>query len=84
MTGLVSFSASDGQHYSFTVRDTPLVKGTRVAVIYPSVEPRDARLDPGYRVWLRTAFAAAAALAMIVLGGYAAWYARQWAQQRPR
>lgn len=77
----VAFSAANGERVSFTLQQSSgrqYVVGQGVPVLYRAEEPGEARLDPRTTRWTRNALAAAAALFLMALGGYVAWYARQW------
>jgi hypothetical protein len=81
----VAFSAASGERVSFTLQQSParqFVVGERLPVLYRAEEPRDARLDPRTARWTRNALAACAALLLMTLGAYVAWYARQWDARR--
>jgi hypothetical protein len=78
---VVSFTTPEGERIRFTSSAgtgwrTPKV-GERVAVVYPFGMPTDARVDPRGMRRLRLGIAAFAALALMSLGGYVAWYARR-------
>jgi hypothetical protein len=76
---VVSFETPEGERIRFTpsVRGswgTPAI-GDTVSVIYPIGLPGEARIDPRGIRWTRTGIAIGAALLLMVLGGYVAWYA---------
>lgn len=78
---VVSFETPEGER----IRFTPVTRGTwqalkpgdAVAVIYPFGMPSEARIDPRAIRWTRTGIAFGAALLLMVLGGYVAWYAQR-------
>ena len=78
---VVSFATAEGER----IRFTPLTQtwwqtlqvGDAVSVIYPIGLPNQARIDPRAIRWIRTGIAIGAALMLMVLGGYVAWYARR-------
>ena len=77
----VAFNAANGERVSFTLVQPgarQYVVGERVPVLYRPEEPGAARLDPRTARWTRNALAAGASLILMALGGYVAWYARQW------
>ena len=77
----VAFSSASGERVSFTLLQSSgrqYVIGEEVAVLYRADQPGEARLDPRTTRWTRNALAAGAALILMALGGYVAWYARQW------
>ena len=77
----VAFSAANGERVSFTLQQSSgrqYVVGEGVPVLYRAEQPGEARLDPRSTRWTRNALAAGAALILMALGGYVAWYARQW------
>lgn len=77
----VAFSAANGERVSFTLQQSSgrqYVIGERAPVLYRADQPGEARLDPRTTRWTRNALAAGASLILMALGGYVAWYARQW------
>jgi hypothetical protein len=77
----VAFSSASGERVSFTLQQSSerqYVIGEGVPVLYRAEQPGDARLDPRTARWTRTALAAGTSLILMALGGYVAWYARQW------
>ena len=81
----VAFSAANGERVSFTVvqsRARQYVVGEHLPVLYRAEQPAEARLDPRTARWTRNALATGAALILMALGGYVAWYARQWDARR--
>ena len=49
-----------------------------VKVLYRVGNPQEAMIDTSSRRWTRNALAGAAALILLGLGGYVAWYASRW------
>lgn len=81
----VAFGTANGERVSFTLQqsnDRQYVVGERLPVLYRAEQPEDARLDPRTARWTRNALAAGASLILMMLGGYVAWYARQWDARR--
>jgi hypothetical protein len=81
----VAFSAANGERVSFTLvqpSGRQYVIGERLPVLYRPEQPADARLDSRTTRWTRNALAAGASLILMTLGGYVAWYARQWDARR--
>ena|SRR5258708_1647373 len=76
---LIAFTTASGERVSFTgtsdARDSPSYVSAQVRVIYPPDHPQDAVVDARAHRWTRNALAAGAALALVTLGGYVAWYA---------
>ena len=80
-TPLIAFTNASGERVSFTVAGTassPYYVTAPVKVLYRPDHPQDALIDTSARRWTRNALAAAAALILIALGGYVAWYASRW------
>jgi hypothetical protein len=78
---VVSFETPEGERIRFTPIGrsswrTPKVRDT-VPVVYPVGFPNEARIDPRSIRWTRLGIAIGAALALMVLGGYVAWYAQR-------
>lgn len=78
---VVSFETPEGERIRFTslTRSTwraPKM-GDAVPVIYPIGFPQEARIDPRAIRWTRVGIALAAALVLMLLGGYVAWYAQR-------
>lgn len=76
---VVSFDTPEGERVRFTpvgrsTWRTPKV-GDTVPVIYPFGLPTEAHIDPRSIRWTRVGIAIGAALVLMVLGGYVAWYA---------
>lgn len=81
----VAFSTANGERISFTLQQSArrqYVIGESLPVLYRAEQPEEARLDPRTARWTRTALAAWASLVLMALGGYVAWYARQWDARR--
>ena len=78
---VVSFETPEGERVRFTPmtrgRWPTLDVGDSVSVIYPFGMPNEARIDPRGLRWARTGIALGAALVLIGLGGYVAWYAQR-------
>jgi len=85
---LVVFQTSSGTRVSFTAaaaEETPsFAIGDKVAVRYPPAFPERAEVDYPQRRLLRNAIAIAAALLLMALGGYVAWYASRLQRARAR
>ena len=77
---LVSFMTGAGERVSFTARpgESPRYMNDAVAVLYPPDHPQDAVIDTRARRRTRNALAGGAALILIGLGGYVAWFASRW------
>jgi len=78
---VVSFETPEGERIRFTPStqgawQTPKL-GEAVAVIYPFGMPNEARIDPRGLRWTRIGIAIGAALLLMALGGYVAWYAQR-------
>jgi hypothetical protein len=87
VTPLVAFTTSAGERISFTVNGPPEPSTywvtASVPVIYRPAHPQDARIDNRSRRWTRNALAGGAALILLGLGGYVAWYASHWDKMAP-
>jgi len=73
-----AFTTAAGERISFTVRTTPRLASAvnaTVPVLYPPDDPRQALIDHPGRRRARNIGGGAAALTLILLGGYVAWYA---------
>jgi hypothetical protein len=82
---VISFSLPGGDRVSFTATavgrdDYP--EGKRVDVLYRLDEPSDAVLDRPHARWARTALLGLLSLAVMALGAYVAWYARNYDLRR--
>src|SRR5688572_16414163 len=78
---VVMFDTPEGERIRFTPTgrsgwQAPKV-GDTVAVLYPFGLPHEARVDPRALRWTRVGIAIGAALVLMVLGGYVAWYAQR-------
>ena len=66
---------------SFTVAteaSSPYYVDAPVKVLYHPDHPQDALIDTSARRWTRNTLAGGAALILLALGGYVAWYASRW------
>jgi hypothetical protein len=78
---LIAFTTATGDRISFTAppnRNAPAYITGPVKVLYHPDHPQDAVIDSSERRWLRNGLAGAAALVLMCLGGYVAWYASRW------
>jgi hypothetical protein len=79
---LIAFTASSGDRVSFTpaTKNTgaPLYINAPIKVLYRLENPQEALIDTSSRRWTRNALAGAAAVFLMALGGYVAWYASRW------
>jgi hypothetical protein len=75
---LIAFTTAAGERISFTAsdarKDSPYYIADAVKVLYHPDHPQDALIDTSAR-WTRNALAGAAALVLMGMGGYVAWYA---------
>ena len=82
VTPLVAFTTTAGERISFTAapsRESSQYWVTAsVPVLYEPSRPQEARIDARSRRWTRNALAAGAAVILMGLGGYVAWYASRW------
>ena len=80
---LVSFLTASGERVSFTARpaESPRYVNDTVAVLYHPDHPQDALIDTRARRWTRNGLAGSAALILVVIGGYVAWYASRWEEK---
>ena len=77
---LVSFRTASGDRINFTARPglgNRLSTGNTVSVLYPPFQPTSAIVDSHPARWTWNAIYVTAALVLMGLGGYVAWYARQ-------
>jgi hypothetical protein len=82
---MVSFSLPTGDRVSFTATnvgrdDYPV--GKKVDVLYRLDQPTEAVIDRPRARWARHALVTAGALALMALGGYVSWYARNYDMRR--
>ena len=79
---LIAFKTASGERVSVTVSepgtDSPYYINAAVKVLYHPDHPQDAAIDTSARRWTRNALAGGAALILLALGGYVAWYASRW------
>jgi hypothetical protein len=80
---LIAFTTPSGDRVSFTSATerrgaAPLYINAPIKVLYRLENPQDALIDPSSRRWTRNALAGGAALVLMALGGYVAWYASRW------
>lgn len=79
---LVAFTTAAGERVSFTTnagaRESPYYVTAPVKVMYHPDHPQDARIDTSVRRWTRNAVAGGAALILLGVGAYVAWYASRW------
>lgn len=84
---LVAFTTASGDRVSFTAaadrKGPPLYVDAPIKVLYRLENPQDALIDPSARRWTRNALAGGAALILMALGGYVAWYASRWDKIAP-
>jgi hypothetical protein len=83
---LIAFTTPSGERISFSVaggKESTYYVTASVPVVYPPNHPQDAEIDQRARRWTRNALAGGAALILILLGGYVAWYASRWQQTEP-
>jgi hypothetical protein len=81
-----AFTTADGDRISFTVALSRRLAGTvndTVPVLYPPDDPRQAVIDHPGRRRLRNIVGGAAALTLVFLGGYVAWYASRRVRMSP-
>ena len=77
---LVSFRTASGDRINFTARPglgNRLSAGDTVSVLYPPFQPTSAIVNSHSARWTWNGIYIAAALALMSLGVYVAWYARQ-------
>ena len=84
---LIGFTTPKGDRVSFTagtdVTGAGIYINAPIKVLYRAENPQEAFIDPTGRRLTRIAIAAAAALALMSLGGYVAWYASRWDKIAP-
>jgi uncharacterized protein DUF3592 len=82
MIPLVAFTTAAGERVSFTTsagaRESPYYVTAPVKVMYHPDHPQDAMIDTSVRRWTRNAVAGGAALILLGVGAYVAWYASRW------
>jgi len=82
---LIAFTTAAGERVSFTApgerKGPPLYVDAPITVLYRPDNPQDALIDTSSRRWTRNALAGVAALVLMALGGYVAWYASRWQQK---
>ncbi len=83
---LIAFTAPSGDRVSFTAATkttgAPLYINAPIKVLYRLDNPQEALIDTSARRWTRNALAGGAAVLLMALGGYVAWYASRW-QNKP-
>jgi hypothetical protein len=81
-TPLIAFTTTTGERINFTATVTGQASEyqptAHVPVIYDPAFPQAARIDPRSRRWTRNALGTGAAIILLGLGGYVAWYASRW------
>jgi hypothetical protein len=79
---LIAFTTPSGDRVSFTAATVnagpPLYVNAPVKVLFRLENPQEAMIDTSSRRWTRNALAGAAAVLLMALGGYVAWYASRW------
>ena len=84
---LIAFTTASGDRVSFTSaterKGSPLYVDASIKVLYRLENPQDALIDPSARRWTRNALAGGAALILMALGGYVAWFASRWDKMAP-
>ena len=84
---LVAFTSASGDRVSFTagtdVKGSGIYVNAPMKVLYRADNPQEAMIDTSARRWTRNALAGAAALILMALGGYVAWYASRWDKIAP-
>lgn len=84
---LIAFTAASGDRISFTgatdVKRASVYVNAPIKVLYRPENPQEARIDTPARRWTRNALAGGAALILLGLGGYVAWYASRWDKIAP-
>ena len=78
----IAFTTPSGDRVSFTstTKSTgaPLYINAPVKVLYRLDNPQEALIDTSSRRWTRNALGGVAAVLLMALGGYVAWYASRW------
>jgi hypothetical protein len=84
---LVAFTTPSGERVSFTATtgggEPQYYVSTPVTVLYHPDHPQDAFIDRAALRWTRNVLAGGAALILLGLGGYVAWYASRWDRMPP-
>jgi hypothetical protein len=83
---LVAFTTASGERVSFTAppgKASTFYMTAPVKVIYHPDRPQEALIDDRARRWTRNGLSGGAALLLIALGGYVAWYASRWDKMSP-
>jgi hypothetical protein len=79
---LIAFTSASGDRISFTagtdVKGSSIYVNAPIKVLYRPGNPQEALIDTSARRWTRNALAGAAALVLMTLGGYVAWYVSRW------
>ena len=79
---LIAFTSASGDRVSFTagtdVKGSGVYINAPMKVLYRAANPQEALIDNSSRRWVRNGLGAAAAVVLMVLGGYVAWYASRW------
>ena len=76
-----AFATAAGERISITIatpKRSAAAVNDRVTVLYPPEEPQRAVVENPARRRMRNAFGGAAALMLMILGAYVAWYASRW------
>ncbi|SRR5258708_3243171 len=79
---LIAFTTAGGERVSFTTnagaKASPFYVTAPVKVMYHPGHPEDATIDTSSRRWTRNVLAGGAALILLGIGGYVAWYSSRW------
>jgi hypothetical protein len=79
---LIAFTTRAGERVSFTTnagaKESPYYVTAPVKVMYHPDHPEGATIDISARRWTRNVLAGGAALILLGIGGYVAWYASRW------
>ncbi len=78
---LIAFTTAAGERVSVTLdpgSDSTYYVTAPLKVLYRPDHPQDAVIDTTARRWTRNALAIGAAVILLGLGGYVAWYASRW------
>ena len=76
-----AFTTASGERISITLataKRSAAAVNDKVTVLYPPEDPQRAVVDRPTRRRMRNAFGGAAALMLMILGAYVAWYASRW------